>query len=68
MKRCPHCYAPIRYETSAFTEYTCGAGFEIVETELQTWECDEANRAQRIEDNEGFKDDAARTDRKGATA
>jgi len=67
MKTCEHCHAPIRIETATFTEFTCGAGFEVG-TELQTWECDEANRAQRIEDNDGRKDDMRRTDRKGATA
>jgi len=67
MKTCEHCHAPIRIETATFTEFTCGAGFEVG-TELQTWECDEATRAQRIEDNDGRKDDMRRTDRKGATA
>ena len=55
MKRCPHCNAAIRYETSAFTEFKCGAGF--YPESGNNWECDEATRAQRIEDNEGFKDD-----------
>ena len=68
MKTCEHCRAPIHIETATFTEFTCGAGFEVVGTELQTWECDEANRAQRIEDNDGRKDDMRRTDRKGAAA
>jgi len=67
VKTCEHCHAPIRIETATFTEFTCGAGFEVG-TELQTWECDEATRAQRIEDNDGRKDDMRRTDRKGATA
>lgn len=68
MKTCPHCHAPIQHETATFTEFRCGAGFEIVGAELQTWECDEATRAQRVEDNDGWKDDMKRTDRKGATA
>lgn len=68
MKTCEHCHAPIHHETATFTEYTCGSGFEIVGNELQTWECDEATRAQRIEDNDEWKDDAKRTDRKGVTA
>jgi len=68
VKICEHCHAPIHIETAMFTEFTCGAGFEVAGTELQTWECDEANRAQRIEDNDGRKDDMRRTDRKGATA
>ena len=67
MKTCEHCRAPIHIETATFTEFTCGAGFEILGTELQTWECDEATRAQRIEDNDGRKDDMRRTDREGVT-
>ena len=65
-KRCPHCYATIRYEASAFTEFKCGAGF-YPESGNQ-WKCDEATRAQRIEDNDDWKDDMKRTDQKGATA
>jgi len=68
VKICEHCHAPIHIETATFTEFTCGSGFEILGTELQTWECDEATMAQRIEDNDGRKDDMRRTDRKGATA
>ena len=49
MKTCEHCHAPIHIETATFTEFTCGAGFEIAGTELQTWECDEATRAQRAQ-------------------
>ena len=64
--RCPNCFAPIRYETSAFTEFRCGAGF--YPESGNAWECDEANRAQRIEDNDDLKDDMKRTDQKGATA
>ena len=66
MKRCPHCGEAIRTETSAFTEFKCGAGF--YHESGNTWECDEATRAQRIEDSEGFKDDMKRIDQKGATA
>ena len=66
MKTCPHCHAPIQIETAAFTEFSCGAGFYSETGE--TWECDEATRAQRIEDNDGWKDDVKRTDRKGVTA
>ena len=49
MKTCEHCRAPIHIETATFTEFTCGAGFEIAGTELQTRECDEATRAQRAQ-------------------
>lgn len=66
MKRCPHCFAPIKHETSAFTEFRCGAGF--YPESGNTWECDEATRAQRIEDSDDLKDDMKRTDQKGATA
>jgi len=65
-KTCPHCHAPIRIKTTAFTEFGCGAGFYTESGDH--WECDEATRAQRIEDNDGWKHDAARTDRKGVTA
>jgi len=63
---CPYCHAPIRIKTTAFTEFVCGAGFWSRSGDY--WECDEATRAQRIEDNDDFKDDAERTDRKGVTA
>ena len=63
---CPHCHAPIQIETATFTEFRCGAGFYTESG--YNWECDEATRAQRIEDNDGWKHDAARTDRKGVTA
>jgi hypothetical protein len=72
MKRCPQCYAPIQHETSEFIEFRCGAGLRrgagVCPWSGNHWECDEATRAQRIEDNEGCKDDAERTDRKGVTA
>ena len=63
MKQCPHCFAPIRYETAAFTEFKCGAGF--YPESGNAWECDEATRAQRIEDNEGSKDDENDSDKDG---
>lgn len=64
-KTCPHCHAPIQIETAAFTEFRCGAGFY---ESGDNWECDESTRAQRIEDHDAFKDDAARMDREGVTA
>ena len=66
MKTCPHCHAPIQHETATFTEFACGGGF-YAETG-DAWECDEATRARRIEDNDTWKDDMKRTDLKGATA
>ena len=66
MKTCEHCHAPIHIETATVTEFTCGAGFYAESGEA--WECDEATRAQRIEDNDAWKDDMKRTDRKGVTA
>lgn len=63
---CPHCNAPIQIETATFTEFRCGAGFYSESGDH--WECDESTRAQRIEDNDGWKNDAERMDRKGVTA
>ena len=65
-KTCPHCNAPIQIETATFTEFKCGAGFYTDSGD--NWECDEATRAQRIEDNDAWKGDAVRMDRKGVTA
>ncbi len=47
MKTCEHCNAPIHIETATFTEFTCGAGFYSESGD--TWECDEATRAQRVQ-------------------
>ncbi len=57
MKTCEHCNAPIHIETATFTEFTCGAGFEIAEDGVQYWECDEATRAQRAQHAQDLADD-----------
>ena len=51
---CTHCNAPIQIETAAFTEFRCGAGFYT--NSGDNWECDEATRAQRIEDSDKDSD------------
>lgn len=63
---CPHCQSPIQIETATFTEFRCGAGF--YPESGNTWECEEATRAQRIEDSDDSKEDMKRTDQKRATA